>query len=86
MDVSTMVEVVSTVGFPIVVAGGVIWYVLNTTTAREAKMWETITGFQTVLTKFDSTLKEVAIGLKDVKTEVDTVKDDVAELKHKVEK
>lgn len=86
MDVSTMVEIVSTVGFPIVVAGGVIWYVLKTTTAREAKMWETITGFQTVLTKFDSTLKEIAVGLKDVKTEVDTVKDDVAELKHKVEK
>lgn len=86
MDVSTMVEVVSTLGFPIVVAGGVIWYVLKTTTAREAKMWETITGFQSVLTRFDSTLKDVASGLKDVKHDVDAVKTDVADLKNKVNK
>lgn len=86
MDVSTMVEVVSTLGFPIVVAGAVIWYVLKTTTAREAKMWETITGFQTVLTRFDSTLKDVASGLKEVKHDVDAVKSDVSDLKNKVNK
>lgn len=86
MEVSTLVEIVSTLGFPIVIAGVVIFYVLKTGSTREAKMWETITGFQSVLIKFDSTLKEVASGLKDVKTEVDAVKDDVADLKNKVER
>lgn len=86
MDITTMVEVVSTLGFPIVIAGVVIFYVLKTTTAREAKMWETITGFQSVLTRFDSTLKDVASGLKDVKHDVDAVKADVADLKNKVER
>lgn len=86
MEVSTMVEIVSTLGFPIVIAGVAIFYVLKTGSAREAKMWETITGFQSVLTRFDSTLKDVASGLKDVKTEVDAVKNDVADLKSRVDK
>ena len=86
MEVTTITDIVSSLGFPTVVAGVAMWYLLKTSTAREAKMWETITGFQSVLNRFDSTLKDVASGLKDVKTEVDAVKNDVADLKSKVDK
>ena len=82
MEVDYVAKLISDLGFPIVVAGGAIWFALKSNKERESKMWDTITGFQTVLTKFDSTLRDVSFGLKEVKQDVDSVKRDVAEIKN----
>lgn len=81
MDVNYAVELIKELGFPICLGAGAIVYVMKTSSAREAKMWETITGFQSVLNKFDGTLKDVSLGLREVKSDIDTVKKDVADLK-----
>lgn len=83
MDTELVSSLVKDLGFPIVISLGLLVYVVRTSRERETRMWETIQGFQSVLTKFDGTLKDISFGLKEVREDVTDLKADVADIKLK---
>ena len=84
METSTIIELISTVGFPIVVAlalGFFVYKLWQQSVTREEKLFEEITESRTINSKFaeiigqyEITLGEIKEDVRDIKTDINTIK------------
>ena len=87
MEVSALIELISTLGFPIacVIALGIfIWKIYNQSVAREEKLMTEITENRLVNEKAISTIALFAERFSRIENDVESIKNDIVVIKEKL--
>ena len=77
MELGAIVELITTVGFPIVCVlalGWFVWHIYKQSVVREDKLMEEITENRLVNTKFAEIIAQYEITLSEIKTDVKDIK------------
>lgn len=78
MDTTTLMEIISTLGFPIVVClalGFFIWTIYKQSVTREEKLFTEITENRVVNQQFAKIIGQYEITLGEIKTDIKDIKD-----------
>jgi hypothetical protein len=78
MEIGVLVELITTVGFPIAICialGWFIWHIYKQSVVREDKLMEEITENRLINTKFAEIIAGYEITLGEIKTDVKDIKD-----------
>ena len=78
MELGIIVELISTVGFPIAIVialGWFIWHIYKQSVVREEKLMEEITENRLVNQKFAEIIADYEITLGEIKTDIKDIKD-----------
>ena len=87
MDIAVIVEVISTVGFPIALVIALGWFILkiyNQSVEREARLTEEITENRRINEKAIETIALYAERLTHIEDNVNEIKNDVLVIKEKI--
>ena len=87
MEVAAIVELVSTLGFPIVCVGALayfVWHIYKQSVVRENKLMEEITENRLVNEKAIETIAKYAERLTHIEESITEIKEDVTVIKDKV--
>lgn len=87
MEVSALIELISTLGFPIacVIALGIfIWKIYNQSVTREEKLMKEITENRLVNEKAIETISLFAERFSHIETDVESIKNDIVVIKEKL--
>lgn len=78
MEVATLIELIPSLGFPIIVCialGWFIWHIYKQSVSREEKLMKEITENRLVNTKFAEIIAQYEITLGEIKTDVKDIKE-----------
>lgn len=78
MELATIVELITNIGFPIVCVlalGWFIWHIYKQSVERENKLMEEITENRLVNQKFAEIIGQYEVTLTEIKTDVKDIKD-----------
>ena len=78
MELGVVVELITTIGFPIVCVialGWFVWHIYKQSVVREEKLMEEITENRLVNQKFAEIIGQYEITLTEIKTDVRDIKD-----------
>ena len=78
MELGVLIELISTVGFPIAIVialGFFVWTIYKQSVVREEKLMQEITENRLVNTKFAEIIAGYEITLGEIKTDVKDIKD-----------
>ena len=78
MEIGLIVELITTIGFPIVCVLGLawfVWHIYKQSVVRENKLMEEITENRLVNEKFAEIIGQYEITLTEIKTDVKDIKD-----------
>ena len=78
MEIGVIVELISTVGFPIAIVialGFFIWNIYKQSVVREEKLMAEITENRLINTKFAEIIAQYEVTLGEIKTDVKDIKD-----------
>lgn len=88
MDLNTIQTAISTLGFPIVIACFLLWFIwklwmksLEQNEKREEKLYQVIDKAQKQNEELSDTNSQFLKVLTDYKTDLETIKNDVADIK-----
>lgn len=91
MDLGAIQTAISTLGFPIVIAGALMWFIWklwnktqDQNDKREAKLYDVITTSQKQNEELSKTNASFVTILSTYKTDLDSIKDDVADIKTQI--
>ena len=87
MELNTLIELVSTLGFPIacvIALGFFIWKIYNQSIAREEKLMTEITENRLVNEKAISTIALFAERFSRIENDVESIKNDIVVIKEKL--
>jgi chromosome segregation ATPase len=87
MEVAAIVELVSTLGFPIVCVGALgffVWHIYQQSVVREDKLMTEITENRIVNEKAIETIAQFAERFTHIETDVEAIKNDVILIKDKI--
>ena len=87
MEVAAIVELISTIGFPIVMVGALayfIWHIYKQSVAREDKLLTEITENRLVNEKAIDTIAKYAERLTHIEDNISEIKNDVNLIKEKL--
>lgn len=91
MDLGVIQTAISTLGFPIVIAGACMWFIWKLwnkqqeqNDKREEKLYLVISTAQSQNLKLSETNASFISVLENYKTDLDTIKDDVAVIKQSI--
>lgn len=87
MEAATLIEVIPTLGFPIVCVialGYFIWKIYNQSVEREGKLMAEITENRLVNKKAIETIAQFAERFTHVENDVETIKTDINLIKEKI--
>lgn len=78
MELGMIVELIGTIGFPIVCVialGWFVWHIYKQSVVREEKLMEEITENRMVNQKFAEIISDYKVELTEIKTDVKDIKD-----------
>ncbi len=87
MDAAAIVEIISTVGFPIVCVGALaffVWHIYKQSVERENKLMAEITENRLVNEKAIETIAQFAERFTHIEDDVELIKNDVILIKEKI--
>lgn len=93
MDANTISQLITTLGFPIVLVGVLVWFIWQIYSdskkqneTREEKLYEVIKNAQTQNAELSSTNAKFVGVLETYKTELEEIKHDVVDIKNTISK
>lgn len=91
MDLGAIQTAISTLGFPIVIAGALMWFIWklwnktqDQNDKREAKLYDVIATSQKQNDELSKTNASFVSILSTYKTDLDSIKEDVADIKTQI--
>lgn len=78
MELGVIVELITTIGFPIVCVlalGWFVWHIYKQSVVREEKLMEEITENRLVNTKFAEIIAQYDVTLSEIRNDVKDIKD-----------
>lgn len=87
MEIATIVELITTLGFPIacvLALGFFVWKIYNQSIERENKLMEEITENRLVNEKAIETIAQFAERFTHIESDVESIKNDVVLIKDKI--
>lgn len=85
MDGATLVELISTLGFPIVMClalGYFVYQLWKQSVTREEKLFTEITESRTINAQFAEIIAQYEVKLDEIKSDVKEIKNDIIEIKN----
>lgn len=87
METGLIIEIISTLGFPIacvVALGFFVWKIYNQSITREEKLMQEITENRLVNEKAIETIAQFAERFTHIETDVELIKNDITVIKEKI--
>ena len=93
MDAATITELITTLGFPIVLVGVLVWFIYQiyndqktSNEAREEKLYEVVANAQAQNVELSNTNAKFVGILETYKTDLEEIKHDVVDIKSHLNK
>lgn len=87
MEIAAIVELISTVGFPIVCVFGLCWFIWKIYKAsekREEVLREEIKENRQTNAKFAEIISHYSTDIKEIKDDIKEIKDDIVDINEKI--
>ena len=87
MELSLILEIIGTVGFPIaavVALGWFIWHIYKASEVREEQLRQELKENREINAKFADIISKYSIEITEIKTDIKDIKDDIIVISEKV--
>jgi preprotein translocase subunit YajC len=87
MDITFLVELITTIGFPMAVCIALFWFIYQIykkSEAREAELMEEIKENREINGKFAEIISKYSVELTEIKTDIKDIKDDIVIISEKM--
>ena len=87
MDITMILELIGTVGFPIALVIALCWFILRIYEAsekREAALREELKENREINSKFAEIISKYSVELTEIKTDIKDIKDDIVVISEKI--